>query len=54
MKNFASMKRSQATDDLNEYIPNLFFFDVCLSLLVATDLLEYVSVVSILHDETET
>ena len=47
------MKRSKSPYDLNENVPNFLLFDICFSLLVATDFLEDIAVVRILHHEAE-
>ena len=45
------MKSLQTSDDLNEDVPNLLLLDVSLTLLVAANLLEHISVVGVLHDQ---
>ena len=51
VKDFTTVEGSQTADNLNEYIPNLFLFDVGLALLVVTDFLEDISVIRILHNQ---
>lgn len=43
------MECSEASYYLDKDIPDLFFFDVGLALLIVADLLEHVTVVRILH-----
>ena len=50
----ALMECPQSSYNLNKDIPDLFLLDVGLSLLIVTDFLENVSVVCILHHETQT
>ena len=52
MQDFSVMQCFQASDNLNENIPNLLFLDVGFSLLVAANLLEDITIVSIFHYET--
>ena len=51
MENLPVMKSLQTSDDLNEDVPNLLLLDVSLTLLVAANLLEHISVVGVLHDQ---
>ena len=46
MQDFSVMQCFQASDNLNENIPNLLFLDVGFSLLVAANLLEDITIVS--------
>ena len=48
------MESPQASHNLDENVPDLFLFDVGLSLLVVADFLEYIAIVSVLHHETQT
>ena len=52
VENLAVMQGLETADNLYENVPYLLFFDVGLALLVATYLLEHVSVVCILHYQT--
>ena len=52
MQDFSVMQCFQASDNLNENIPNLLFLDVGFSLLIAANLLEDIAIVSIFHYET--
>ena len=54
MQNFASVKRPKPSQNLDEDIPDLLFFDVGFAALVTANFLENVPVVSVLHDEAET
>ena len=45
----APVEGSEAPDDLDEYVPDFLLLDVGLALLVSTNLLEYITVVSKLH-----
>lgn len=47
------MAGSQAPHDLDKDIPDLFLFDVSLSLLIVADFLKDIAIISILHDETK-
>ena len=51
VQDFALVKYLEASDDLDEDVPDLLLFDVGFSLLVVTDLLKYVSVICILHHQ---
>ena len=53
MQDFSVMQRFKASDDLNEDIPNLFLLDVGFSLLIIAYFLEDITVVGVLHDQTE-
>ena len=53
MQNLAIVELFEATNDLDEYVPYLLFFDVGLPLLVATYFLEYIPIVSIFHYEAK-
>ena len=48
------MKYEQSADDLDEDVPDFLLFDVGLSLLVVTDFLEHISIVSIFHNQAQT
>ena len=52
MEYFPIMQSLQASNDLYEYVPNFFLFDVSFSLLIAANFLENITVVGIFHDET--
>ena len=52
VQDFPVVQCFQSANYLNEYVPYFLFFDVCLSLLIATYFLEDIAVVSVLHDET--
>lgn len=54
MHDFTGVKCSQATHNLDEYVPDLLLLDVGFSLLVGTDLLKHVSVIRVLHHEAQT
>jgi hypothetical protein len=45
MENFDIMQRFQASDDLNEYLPNVVFLYVLLVLLMSRDFLEQITVI---------
>ena len=49
-QNLAHMKRSEASHDLNKYIPYFFLFNVGLPLLISAYFLVNISVVCILHN----
>lgn len=49
----ALVERLESSNDLNEDIPDLLLFDISLSLLIVADLLEHITVVSILHYEAK-
>ena len=51
MQDFALVKYLEASNDLDEDVPNFLLLDVGLSFLVVTDLLKHVSVVCILHHQ---
>jgi hypothetical protein len=51
VEDFSFMEGFEASDDLDEDVPDFLFFDVSFALLIAADFLEDVSVVSILHYE---
>jgi len=53
MQDLAVMQSFETSDYLNENVPNLLLFDIGFSLLVTANLLEDISVVSILHDQTQ-
>jgi len=53
MQNPSLVESVEATDDLNEDVPDLLLLEVGLSLLIVTDLLKYVAVISILHDQAQ-
>tara|TARA_B110001450_G_C17647544_1_gene491863 strand:+ start:1551 stop:1778 length:228 start_codon:yes stop_codon:yes gene_type:complete len=53
MQDLAVMKSFEASDYLNKDVPNLLLFDVSFSLLVTANLLEDISIVSILHHQTK-
>ena len=52
MENFPIVKCFQSSNNLYEYVPDLFLFNVSFSLLITADFLENIAVVSIFHDET--
>ena len=52
MENLSVVKGFEASDNLNEDIPNLLLFDVSLSFLVAANFLKNIAIVSVLHDQT--
>jgi hypothetical protein len=52
MQNFAVMESFEASHYLNEYVPNLLLLDVGFSFLVTANLLEDITIVSVLHDQT--
>ena len=51
MKDLTAVEGTQATDDLDKDVPDLLLFDVGFALLVVTDFLEYISIVSVLHNK---
>lgn len=53
MEDLSLVEGLEATDDLNENVPDLLFLDVGLSLLVTTYFLEHVAIVRILHHQAE-
>lgn len=53
MQDLAVMQSFETSDYLNENVPNLLLFDIGFSLLVTANLLEDISVVSVLHDQTK-
>jgi hypothetical protein len=53
MQDLAVMQSFEASDYLNKDVPNLLLFDVSFSLLVTANLLEDISIVSILHHQTK-
>ena len=54
VENFATVEGAKAPNNLNKDVPYLLLLYVGFPLLVVADLLEYVSVVSVLHHQTET
>ena len=54
VQDLAAVEGKESTDNLDEDVPNLLLFNVSLSFLVVTDLLEDISVVSIFHNQAET
>ena len=52
MEDICVVERLQALNHLDEDTPDILFPQVCLLLLMARDLLEQVSIVGILHDDT--
>ena len=54
VQDLAAVEGKESTDNLDEDVPDLLLFDVSLSLLVVTDLLEDISIVSVLHNQAET
>ena len=54
MQYAALVESFQASYNLNENVPDLFLFDVCLTLLIIADLLKDVAIISILHHKTKT
>lgn len=53
MQYFTVVQSLQASNNLNEDVPDLLLLDVGLSFLVTANLLEDVAIVSILHDEAQ-
>lgn len=53
VKNFAVMQRLETAHYLNEDVPDLLLFDVSFAFLVTANLLENVTVIGVLHDETK-
>jgi hypothetical protein len=53
MQDLANVKRSQAPHNLDEDVPNFFFFDVSLSLLITANFLEDIATVSVLHYQAQ-
>ena len=51
VKDLTAVEGTQATDDLDKDVPDLLLFDVGFALLVVTDFLEYISIVSVLHNK---
>ena len=49
MQNLTTVEGTEASHNLDENVPNFLFLDVGLSLLVVADLLEDITIVSILH-----
>ena len=45
------VKRPEASNDLNENVPDLFFFNVSFTLLVSANFLVNIAVISILHNK---
>ena len=43
------MQGFEASDNLDEYVPDLLLLDVCLPFLIRTNLLEDIAIISILH-----
>ena len=52
VQDLTAVEGAQATDNLDEDIPDLFLLDVGLTLLVVTDFLEDIAIVSVLHYKT--
>ena len=53
MTNFEVVKSFQASDYLNEKVPDLFFGEFSISFLVIVDEHEQITTVRILHDNAE-
>lgn len=53
MQNFSVVECPESADYLDEDVPDLLLLDVGFSLLVITDFLENIAVVSVLHDEAQ-
>jgi hypothetical protein len=53
MTDFEVMQRLQASNGLNEEMPQLLFSETCIVLLVGIDLLEHVTRISVLHDDAQ-
>jgi hypothetical protein len=51
VQNLSVMQSLQTSYDLNEYVPDLFLFDVSLSLLIAANFLKNVSIIRVFHDQ---
>ena len=49
MQNLTTVEGTEASHNLDKNVPNFLFLDVGLSLLVVADLLEDITIVSILH-----
>ena len=52
MKNVEIVKRLEASDDLDDNFPNVFFLHELLVGLTFTNPLKYVAIISIFHDDT--
>ena len=48
------MEGTETPNDLYKHIPDLLLFNVSLALLIVAYFLEYVAIVSILHDQAQT
>jgi hypothetical protein len=53
VQDLAIVQRLQSTHYLYEYVPDLLLFDVRFALLVTANLLEDVTIICVLHDETK-
>jgi hypothetical protein len=53
MQNLAIMQRLQSAHYLDKYVPDLLLFYVGFTLLVTANLLEDVTIICVLHDETK-
>ena len=49
MQNLTTVEGTETPHNLDENVPNFLLLDVSLSLLVVADLLEDITIVSILH-----
>ncbi len=54
MQNLANVKRPQTSNDLNENVPDFFFFNVGFTLLISANFLVNISVISVLHYKAQT
>lgn len=52
MQYFSIVQRFQSSNNLNKNVPNLLFFDISFSLLVAAYFLKHIAIVGVLHNET--
>ena len=51
MKNVEIVKRFEASDDLDDNLPNVFFLHELLVSLTLTNPLKYIAIISIFHDD---
>lgn len=54
MTDFKIVKRFEASDNLNEVMPNLGFFELLSVFLFSIDKLKHITTVCILHHDTKT
>jgi len=53
VQNLAYVKRSESSNDLDEYIPDFLFFNVSFPLLISANFLVNVSIIGIFHYEAQ-